>query len=403
MKRILIITQYFYPENFKSNDLAFELVKRGYEVDALVGIPNYPEGKYFSGYGIFHKRKEIVNGVRIYRVFQTPRGKKAGALGLTLNYLTFVFSSYLWVLWFALFRHYDAVFVHEPSPITQGLPAVLLKRLMRIPFYIWIMDIWPDAMSSGGGIKNKYILNGMTKMVQHIYNHATKILITSKDFASLICKQGDYKEKLVYYPNWSSDFKKMPILDVPKFPDGLKIMMAGNLGSAQCIRDVLQAALLMKDVKEVKWIFVGDGSEKAYLDDFVRENNLEDTVFAVGRYPFGCMPAFYEQADAMLITLRAKFPHLKAVVPARLQSYMSSGKPILGMIDGGTARLIKEAKCGYVAPAEDVTELVRIIKEEILPHREAFAKMGVNGRKYFLNNFTLDNCIEHFIKILNNE
>lgn len=401
--KILLVTQYFYPENFKSNDMAFELAKRGHKVDVLCGIPNYPEGKYFKGYGLFRKRMEEVNGVRIYRVFQTPRGKKARGAALALNYLTYAFFSCFWILALSLKRHYDCVLVHEPSPITQALPAVLLKKIQKIPFYIWVLDIWPDAMSSGGNIKNKRILRAMTKFVQWVYNHASKILISSRDFETLILKQGDYKNKLVYFPNWSDDILAMPMKRIPEIPSGFRLMMAGNLGSAQTIKSVMQAAWLAKETPEIKWIFVGDGSERDYIEKFREEHHLENTVFVLGRYPFEYMPAFFHAADAMLITLRANFPHLKAVVPARLQSYMSAGKPILGMIDGGSASLIKEANCGYVVPAEDAKSLVKTIIEQILPHKDRFEALGANSRSFYEKYFAKDICINNLENIIKHD
>ncbi len=399
--KILLVTQYFHPENFKSNDIAFELRKRGHQVDVLAGIPNYPEGKYYKGYGILKKRKEIIDGVRIYRAFQTPRGKNANGIKLSLNYLTYAITATVWCF-FLSFKKYDCTIVHEPSPITQALPAVLLSKLRKIPFYIWVLDIWPDAMSSGGGIRNKRILKIMTSFVQWVYNHATKILISSKDFESLILKQGNYKEKLVYFPNWSEDILSMPVKEIPVLPDGFKIMMAGNLGSAQTIKAVMEAARLSKDNREIKWIFVGDGSERAYIEEFREKHHLEETVYLMGRYPFEYMRAFYEASDAMLLTLRANFPHLKAVVPARLQSYMSAGKPILGMVNGGSVNIINEAHCGYTVPAEDYEAFYKLIIEKVLPNKESLKTMGFNGRKYFENNFTKDLCISNLESIINN-
>lgn len=398
--RILIVTQYFYPENFKSNDMAFELAKRGHDVTVLCGIPNYPEGAYYEGYGLFQKRSETINGVKVYRCFQSARGRKAKGAFLALNYLTFAAFGSLWALYLGLFKKYDRVIVHEPSPITQAVPAIIVKKLQKIPFHIWVLDIWPDAMSSGGGIKNKRILSAMTKFVRWIYRNSTKILISSKGFTELILKQGEeFKDKLVYFPNWSDDVLQQPQQSIPKLPEGYKIMMAGNLGSAQTIKAVMEAALLLKDYKEVKWIFVGDGSEKPYIDEFVAKHHLKDTVFALGRFPANCMGSFYRQADAMLITLRAKFPHIRAVVPARLQNYMSSGNPIIGMADGGVAETIREANCGICVPAEDYKALSETILN-ILKQKEDFAQFGKNGREYFLQHFTKDHCIDNLEKII---
>lgn len=398
--KILIVTQYFYPENFKSNDMAFELAKRGHEVSVLCGIPNYPEGVYYKGYGLLHKRIETIEGVKIYRCFQSARGRKAKGAFLSLNYLTFAFFGTLWAIWLSIFKKYDCVIVHEPSPITQAVPAVLIKKIQKIPFYIWVLDIWPDAMSSGGGIKNKRILSSMAKLVKWIYRNSAKILISSKGFKDLILKQGkEFESKLVYFPNWSDDVLAQPLQPVPDLPNGYRIMMAGNLGSAQTIKAVMGATLLLKDEKDIKWIFVGDGSEKSYIDDFVAKHHLEDTVFAIGRFPANCMGSFYRQADAMLITLRAKFPHIRAVVPARLQNYLSSGNPIIGMADGGVADTIKEAECGICVSAEDYKALSNEILK-IFKKKQDFAQLGKNGREYFLKHFTKEHCIDNLEKII---
>ncbi|MBR2206621.1 MAG: glycosyltransferase family 4 protein [Prevotella sp.] len=398
--RILLVTQYFYPEVFKSNDLAFELVKRGHQVDALVGIPNYPEGKYFEGYGIFKKRHEVVNGVNVYRVFQTPRGK--GGWRLPVNYFSFVIFGCLRVLFqFAWKKKYDCIIGHEPSPIFQAYPALLLRKLHKTPFYYWIMDLWPDAMKSGGGVKNEKILNTVDKMVKNIYKQTDKILITSKRFREPIAAKGDFADKIIYFPNWSDDILQMDdSYEIPQLPDGFKIMIAGNLGKSQNLEAVTEVMLGLKDVPEVKWVFVGGGSRKEWLEDFIKENGLEDRAVCLGQYPFKAMPAFYKQADAMLVTLRAGFPHLEAVVPARLQSYMSAGRPVLAMIGCGGADIIEESQCGYAVSAGDPKALISVIKEKVLTDKESFNKMGENGRDYYNKHFRMDKCIDNLEKII---
>lgn len=398
--RILLVTQYFYPEVFKSNDLAFELARRGHHVDALVGIPNYPDGKYFKGYGLLTKRHEVVNGVNIYRCFQTPRGK--GGWRLPINYFTYVISGCLWVLFFfAWKKKFDCIIGHEPSPIFQAYPALLLRKLRRTPFYYWIMDLWPDAMKSGGGVKNERILSFVDKLVKGIYRNTDKILITSKRFEVPIAAKGDFKEKIIYYPNWSDDVLSMPQeYDIPKLPEGFRIMIAGNLGKSQNLEAVTEVMIGLKDIPEVKWVFVGGGSRKEWLEQFIKEHDLEDRALCVGQYPFKAMPAFLKQADAMMVTLKAGFPHLEAVVPARLQTYMSAARPVLAMIGCGGADIIEESQCGYAVPAGDSVSLIKIIKERVLANKGAFAQMGQNGRNYYERNYRMDMCIDNLEKII---
>ncbi len=398
--RVLLVTQYFYPEVFKSNDLAFELAKRGHHVDALVGIPNYPDGKYFKGYGIIKKRHEVVNGVNVYRVFQTPRGK--GGWRLPVNYLSFViFGCSRIMIQFVWKKKYDCIIGHEPSPIFQAYPALLLRKLRKSPFYYWIMDLWPDAMKSGGGVKNEKVLQYVDKLVKGIYKRTDKILITSERFRELIAAKGNFSDKIVYFPNWSDDILEMDDhYEIPVLPNGFKIMVAGNLGKSQNLEAVTEVMLGLKDNTEVKWVFVGGGSRREWLEDFIKENNMEDKAVCLGQYPFKTMPAFYKQADAMLVTLRAGFPHLEAVVPARLQSYMSAGRPVLAMIGCGGADIIEESQCGYAVPAGDSDGLITVIKEKVLANREGFEKMGANGRDYYNKHYRLDDCIDNLEKII---
>lgn len=406
--RILLVTQYFYPEVFKSNDLAFELAKRGHHVDALVGIPNYPDGKYFKGYGIFKKRHEVIKlstdsgqaEVNVYRVFQTPRGK--GGWRLPVNYFTYVIFGCLRVLFqFAWKKKYDCIIGHEPSPIFQAYPALLLRKIRKTPFYYWIMDLWPDAMKSGGGVKNEKVLNYVDGLVKGIYKRTDKILITSKRFREPIAAKGDFADKIIYFPNWSDDILEMDdSFEIPQLPEGFKIMIAGNMGKAQDLDSVAQVMLGLKDVPEVKWIFVGGGSRKEWMEEFIKENGLSEQAICLGQFPFKAMSAFYKQADAMMVTLRGGFPHLEAVVPARLQSYMSAGRPVLAMIGCGGADIIEESHCGYAVGPGETDNMVSLIKEKVLAHREEFEKMGKNGREYYMKNYRLSDCIDNLEKII---
>lgn len=402
-KRILVVTQYIYPENFKSSDLVFELAKRGYHVDVLTGIPNYPEGVYFKGYGLFKKRIEKKNGVIFYRCWQSPRGRKASGIYLALNYITFVFSATLWILFYFLWKKkYDAIITHEPSPITQLIPACLLGRLRKIPVYSWIMDIWPDAMkNSVNPIIYNMVVPILTAITEWTYRNSNKLLITSKGFEQLICRNADYHGKIIYYPNWSIDMSEFNSnFIVPNLPKGFRIMLAGNLGEAQNLEAVGECMKLLKNNKEVKWIFVGDGSWKKWLDSFIQENELSEVALTLGRFPNSAMPAFFKKADAMLVTLRQGGIDLDMTVPARVQSYMSAGKPILGMVGQGTIDLIEEGDCGYAVAPGDYKALANVIVNKVLIDKVGFKEKGLNGRRMYEEMFMLDHCIDHLETII---
>lgn len=400
--RVLLVTQYFHPENFKSNDIAFELAKRGHHVDALVGIPNYPQGKYYNGYGLFSKRKEKIDGITIYRVFQTPRGTKASAWGLTLNYLTYAINATLWILFLFVFKKkYDACIVFQTSPITQAIPAIILKKLKHTPVYTWVLDVWPEAFISGSGIKNRMIIGILSSITRWVYKGSHKILISSRRFVDSINRLGDFSDKVKYFPNWSEDMMlRGEACDLPKMPEGFIIMVAGNIGVSQNLDVVVKASKELYDLEEVKWVFVGDGSRRQWLENYIKENHLDNTVYCLGQYPYNMMPSFYACADAMLVSLNENFEDLKMVVPARLQSYMSAGKPVLAMIGIGGRELVEEADCGYAVGGNDYKELAALIRYKVLSDKEGFAQKGLKGREYFLRCFTKDNCMDNLESII---
>ena len=398
-KRVLLATQYFYPENFKGNDIAFELSKRGYNVEVLTGIPNYPEGKYPKGYGIFRKRIETIGGVKVFRIFQTPR--KTGFTYLVINYVSFVVSSVFWVLFFFCFKkRYDAIFFQQLSPATSCVPAVLLSKIKNTPLYTWVLDICPDSVTSTLVNKGKIIEPEIKKLVDWMYRASNKLLISSKGMANLIDRDADYSEKIVYFPNWSDDLKAMTMEEIPELPKGYIIMMAGNIADGLGIDRLVALLCEMKDTPEAKFIFVGGGNLQKQMEDECKRKKLNNVYF-MGKQPFSKMPAFYAKADAMLLTLKATtLPHLDATVPARLQGYMAGGKPVLAMIGKGASDLINEANCGYAVPAGEYKKLAAYIKNTVLKNREAFAKKGENGRMYYEQHFMKEECITNLEKIM---
>lgn len=398
--KILIVTQYFYPENFKSNDLAFELQKRGYDVTVLTGLPNYPEGKLYDGYGIFKNRRQEINGVKVIRSLLLLRGS-GGGIKLFLNYFSFAFFASI-KAFFRSFNHkYDAIIVHEPSPITQYYPALLLNKLQKTPVYFWVMDLWPESLETAGGIKNKFILNLFEKMVVSFYKNAEKILITSKGFRQSILEKGNFKDKIEYFPNWAEDTiadgnKNYPI---PTLNDGFKIMFAGNIGEAQDLDSVMKAALLLKDKKNIQWIIVGDGRKMSFVVDFVERNKLHDTVSILGRFPVEAMASFFDKANIMLVSLKNDLI-FNLTVPAKVQAYMSAGKPIIAMLNGEGAENIREAQCGSAVDAGDYTAFAREIEIFSKLSPEKIAEMGENSKQYYLDNFQLSQCITNLERIL---
>jgi glycosyltransferase involved in cell wall biosynthesis len=400
-KRVLLVAQNFYPEFFKSNDIASELVARGYDVDVLTGIPNYPEGVFPKGYGIFKKRVDNYKGATVYRAFQIPRGRKASGVRLAINYLSFVFFSMLWVLFFFLFKkRYDAIIIHQTSPVTQSWAGILLGKIKRIPIYTWVLDIWPDSVLGTIQSDNILIKKPLDIYTDWMYRNSTKILISSPGFKELVNRNADYSDKIIYFPNWSEDIASMPIKDTPLHLNGFVIMLAGNISHAQGISDIVKAIEVLKKHRDIYWVFVGGGAEQQWLKEYVKDNGVDNNVYVVGRYPFEYMSAFYAKANVMLLTLKhTSYPHLNATIPARLQSYMSAGKPIVGMAGDGVKTLINDNKCGLIADAGDYLSLADNILH-LYNNPVELIEMGKNARTLYEEQYTLKHCLDNLESII---
>lgn len=402
--KILLVTQYFYPENFKSNDIAFELAKRGYDVTVLTGLPNYPKGKIYKGYGIFKKRKETVNGVKIIRTLVIPRGKGGGMM-LALNYISWAVIASFRAFFLALNKKFDTVIVHETSPITQGFPALVIKKIQSIPIYFWVLDLWPESLQSAGGINNRYVLDFFTAVTRLMYRKSDKILISSRGFRQSILEKGDFADKLIYFPNWAEDIfsniNKSENLSLPELPNGFRIIFAGNIGEAQDFEHVMKATLLLKENKSIKFILIGDGRKKLWVDNFINKNNLNDTVYAIGRFPIETMPYFFSKADVMLLSLKDDYI-FSLTAPAKLQAYMAAKKPVVAMINGEARNLIAESGCGLSVPACDSKGLADNILELQAMHPDKLKNMGLSGFNYYKKYFTKDICITNLENILKN-
>lgn len=397
--RILIITQYFWPENFKINDLSLGLKARGHEVTVLTGIPNYPKGKFFKNYSFCKNNDEEWNGIKVYRSKIIPRGK--GGLRLLLNYISFVFFCSVKI--FFIKEKFDKIFVYEPSPITVGLPAIVASRKMKIPYYFWVQDLWPESLSAAGSIKNKWVLsffNGITKL---IYSKAKIILIQSRGFREYILKQDDYSDKMVYYPNTAENFYmplKMDERYLSKLPEGFKLLFAGNIGEAQGINTLIEAAKILKNQGvNVHWVFLGDGRQKESYVLEIKKKGLESNFSFLGSFPAEEMPHFFACADALIVSLK-KDKLFSLTIPAKVQCYLASGKPILGSLDGEGAKVIEESKAGFVSPSGDAELFAKNVVKFYNLSSEEKNTMKVNGMNYFKNEFEREMLIDNLIEIL---
>ena len=397
--KILVLSQYFWPETFVINDFVKNLKKEGHEVTIATGKPNYPGGKIFDGYssgGVMHEKFD--QDVDVYRVPLRPR--KSGALNLVLNYMSFIFSGLIYFPFLFRKKKFDLIFVFAPSPILQAIPAILLKWLHRAHLSIWVQDLWPESLSATKFVTNKYILSAVGVVVRIIYYFCDSLLIQSRAFESSMVKLTD-KRKLFYFPNVYKISETEPSLKSGLSEDLLKILnenfcfvFAGNLGTAQSLPTILDAAEKIKDLPNVKVVVVGSGSQSNWLQSQVTSRALTN-VYIAGRYDSNCMPELYALSRVMLVTL-AKDPIFELTVPSKIQSYMSAGKPILAAIDGEGARIIQEAGAGYSVEAENSVGLAALMRKFVESDELQLKSMGINAKEYFLKNFELSTQIKYF-------
>lgn len=385
---ILIVTQYFWPEEFRVNDLAIDLVKRGNTVTVLTGNPNYPKGKFFKGYGGFKFVVEDYQGVKIYRVPIIPRGNNN--FTLVLNYLSFALMGSIFSLFHTI--KYDKVFAINFSPITAAYPAVVYKKRHKTQLYLWVQDLWPESVSAAGNVKSRFVLNLLTKMVRHIYKNSDRVLLQSEAFTSSVAEKGVTKKQIGYIPNWAEDlYSDNSIISINKFsniiPKGFVVMFAGNIGEAQDFDSIIKAAEITKQFTEIKWVIVGDGRRKAWIETEIVRLDLQETFFLLGRYPMNEIPSFFVHADVMLLSLKEE-GIFSLTIPSKVQSYMAFGKPIIGMLNGIGADLMSDAKCGYVSTAGDPVLLANNVIKAYKEESSVLLNMGINGKKYYDQNFS---------------
>jgi glycosyltransferase involved in cell wall biosynthesis len=397
--RILIITQYFWPENFKINDLAIGLKNKGHRVTVFTGLPNYPEGKFYNGYSFFKGPfKENNNGIEIIRIPLTPR-KSGTGIYLMLNYLSFAIIASLYAR-FRLKNRFDKIFVFEISPITVGLPAVVLKKKYNIPIYFWVLDLWPESVFAASNInKSRFLVYFLEKIVRFIYNNSHLILISSQSFKNSIVNKDVSPDKIKYFPNWAEDvflsYNENLSVEMPKFPEGFNILYAGNIGEAQDFENIFEGISECSKYifpKKVNWIFIGDGRKRSWLENEIKNRNLGNNVFYWGSFKMEEVPYFFIKADVLFVSLK-KDEIFKLTVPAKVQTYMAAKKPILAMMSGEGKDIIEEANCGFVAESGEPKRISSLVHKLISMKGKELKLLGENGYQFYLANFNKSKLI----------
>lgn len=386
--RILVVSQYFWPENFRINDIVKEWVQRGHEVTVLTGIPNYPTGKVFKEYLKEPSAFDEFQGAQVLRVPMLSRG--FGSLRLLLNYLSFVLGAVTFGPWRLRGKPADVIFVFEPSPVTVGLPAILLGKIKNAPVVFLALDLWPETLAAIGVVRSHRVLGWVGHLVRYIYNHCTLVLGQSRGFLSSIARYCDDKSKIRYLPSWAEDVfmddSVKPAPEVTEWTDGFTVVFAGNIGEAQDMPAVLDAAERLKDNASIRWVIVGDGRKSDWLQAEAARRGLDVQVLLPGRFPLERMPSFYAHADAMLVSLK-RDPVFSMTIPGKVQSYLMAGIPLLGMLDGEGAAIIRDAQAGLTCEAGDGAGLAQaVLALANIPKAER-KQMGLNGREYAQQEF----------------
>jgi colanic acid biosynthesis glycosyl transferase WcaI len=360
--RFLFVTQVFWPENFRVNDLAAELVVRGHEVTVLTGVPNYPEGRVFPDYKLDRASFGSYKGAEIIRVPIIVRGRNR--MRLMMNYMSYAISATLLGFWKLRGRSFDIIFVYEPSPVTVGLPAVFLRKAKRAAVVFWVLDLWPETLRAVGAVRSPRVLAAVGKLVSFIYDRCDLILGQSRGFVPKIREFCSRPTRIEYFPNWAESLfastGHMPVVEVPAAPQVFNVMFAGNIGEAQDFPSILAAAEIVKRSVNVRWLIVGDGRMAGWVKAEVQRRGLDDVVLLLGRHPIESMPGLFRQANAMLVSLKDE-PIFALTIPGKIQSYLAAGMPILAMLNGEGAEVVERARAGLTCRAGDSVGLAAAV------------------------------------------
>jgi len=398
--KILVVCQYFYPEQFRINDICFELARRGHDVTVLTGLPNYPTGVISPEYRKGKRRREEINGVKIIRVPIVGRGNNL--FKLVLNYLTYAISASRRVP--KLDRDFDLIYVYQLSPVTMAYPARKYKKLTGAPMLLYCLDLWPESVAAANIGRKSLLYRILLKISRKLYNSADKIQLTSRSFLDYfreVIKLEDL-DRVSYLPQYAEDLfqetgcgsnsgEQAPGEGNSQEQNGsgsINLVFAGNIGEMQSVETILYAARELEHVDRLRWHIIGTGSAHEKCLALARELGLVDTgkVIFHGQRPLEEMPRYYGMAHAMLVTLKAnKF--ISYTLPGKVQSYMAAGKPIIAAADGETNDIIREAGCGLAGPAEDYKALAANVLA-FIQQQEKWPAYAENSKKYYESHFS---------------
>lgn len=387
--KILVVCQYYHPEPFRIADLCEELVRQGHEVLVVTGTPNYPMGEIYPGYENGQKMDEIVNGVQVHRCITFPR--KTGVLNRLKNYFSYPMASKKYIK--TLDDSFDVVFVNQLSPVMMADAGIWYKKKHNKKLVLYCLDLWPESLCVGGIRKGSIIYKAFKGISKHIYQAADELLITSRSFREYLEDMfGIADEKISYLPQYAET--QFLSLKEKEQDETFNLLFAGNIGTAQSVGTIVEAAKLLQNEKIIFHI-VGDGIELEGLKK--QAVGLSNIVF-YGRKSIEEMPKYYEMADAMIVTLTDD-PIISLTLPGKVQTYMAAGKPIVAAINGETALVLNEAQGGYCGEAGNAKQLTENIMK-LIDSREVL-ELGQKNRIYYLSMFAKEQYIKGLLYYLN--
>ena len=398
--RVLLISQYFYPENFLVNQLALALQNNGHDVTVLTGQPNYPSGRFFSGYSPFGPLRERHNGTDVIRVPMVSR-RRGRPWELALNYLSFAFSATIFGLP-RLRGQFDTCLAYCPSPITAVIPAIVYRLIRRVPVALWVQDLWPELVFAVNRRAENWLNPLVGRLVRWIYSHVDQIWVQSPAYIPSVTAHGGSAERISYVPNWAEDLYDCENWAGVK-PESLpqnSLVFAGSIGHSQGLEVVVDAAESMtQTTPPVHWVFVGDGRARQWLEKEVDRRGLTDRVTLLPRRQPQEMPKILKAATALLVTLRDNDVFARTI-PSKVQSCLAAGQPVIGVLSGESARIIEEAQCGYVCPPRDHTALGTAVKALFSLPRQQREELGRSGHSYYRAHFTQTKVVEQIQGLL---
>ena len=402
--KLLVVTQYFWPENFRINDLVTDLVARGHEVTVLTGKPNYPDGETFKEFLSTPSNYNHYNGAKIIRVPMLARGK--GSISLFLNYISYAVSASIFGVWALRKKKFDSIFTYAPSPITVGIPAITIRAIKKIPLVFLVLDLWPESLEAVGIVRSKLILKCVGLLVSFIYTRCDLILAQSKSFIPRIKEYARIDSPIEYFPSWAESVITMqdvqPAPEIDSKMGVFKVMFAGNIGEAQDFPAILAAADRLRKYKKIQWLIIGDGRKADWVKEKILQMGLDEHVLMLGRYPVERMPSFFQHADALLVTLKDELI-FSMTIPAKLQAYLAAKKPILGMLNGEGAEIIQRSGAGISCAAGDDKALAATVLKLYEMDAESRDALGRNGFEFGIkefDRFKLINQLESWLKNL---